>query len=297
VIDAASKIAAAAGDPAVLLALAIELAQENASLAERAAGLEAAEVERKAKQNRRVRRHRHGGDGNVTSRDETLQSVTQRVVTDGNVSERDATAPLPPAPSLLSPTPPNNPSSPPIPAAQLSTREVEPEESRLLNRIPVAAAVVRRMLDGFAGVQRTSWVGRLHGVLDRPPHPTDAELHDALEDMLTKPRDQWGPRFLRACVESIRQEGARGGKAGGKVPAAEARAAVLLALFRQYDLFAYSGDAAAYELKVYAASQDPQAGARFRAELNAVEPWKGIEAPSDFLKLREIAARLTARAA
>jgi hypothetical protein len=147
-------------------------------------------------------------------------------------------------------------------------------------------------------VQRTSWVGRLHGVLDRPPHPTDAELHDALEDMLTKPRDQWGPRFLRACVESIRQEGTRGGKAGAKVPAAETRAAVLLDLFRRFDLFAYSGDATAYELKVYAASEDPQAGPGFRAELNAVEPWKGgIDAPSDFLKAREIATRLASRAA
>jgi hypothetical protein len=283
----------------VLLALAIELAQENASLAERAAGLEAAEVERKAKQNRRVRRHRHGGDGNVTSRDETLQSVTQRVVTDGNVSERDATAPPPPAPSLLPPTPPNNPSSPPTPTAQPTpARAVEPEETRLLARVPEAAEVVTRLLDGFAGVQRTSWVGRLHGLLDRPPHPTGAELHDALEDMLTKARDQWGPRFLRACVLSIRQEGTRGGKAGAKVPAAETRAAVLLDLFRRFDLFAYSGDATAYELKVYAASEDPQAGPGFRAELNAVEPWKGgIDAPSDFLKAREIATRLASRAA
>jgi hypothetical protein len=101
VSDVASRIAAASGDAGQLLALAIELANENARLAGHAAALEEAEAMRKEAQAERKRRQRHG-----TSRDVTGRSVT----------ERDSAGPSSPSspPSLLSPTPPNN-SSPPSP--------------------------------------------------------------------------------------------------------------------------------------------------------------------------------------
>jgi hypothetical protein len=105
----ASRIAAASGDAGALLALAIELAQENARLAGHAAALEEAETERKAKQNARVRKHR-----NVTSRDETLQSVTERCVT-GEAEDS------PPAP-MVSLINPSFPPPPPLPAERTIVR-------------------------------------------------------------------------------------------------------------------------------------------------------------------------------
>jgi hypothetical protein len=76
--DVAARIAAASGDAGALLALAIELAQENARLAGHAVALEqarteweAAEAARKSGQAERTRRHR-----NAVQRDVTLQPVT-----------------------------------------------------------------------------------------------------------------------------------------------------------------------------------------------------------------------------
>jgi uncharacterized protein YdaU (DUF1376 family) len=93
-------------------------------------------------------------------------------------------------------------------AVELQQHSAAPEETRLLDRAPEAREVVVRFLDGTTEVQRMSWVGRLHAVLDRPPHPSPAELRDGLEDMLTKPREQWGPAMLRAFVTRVRSEGA-----------------------------------------------------------------------------------------
>jgi uncharacterized protein YdaU (DUF1376 family) len=93
-------------------------------------------------------------------------------------------------------------------AVELQQHSAAPEETRLLDRAPEAREVVVRFLDGTTEVQRMSWVGRLHAVLDRPPHPSPAELRDGLEDMLTKPREQWGPAMLRAFVTRVRNEGA-----------------------------------------------------------------------------------------
>lgn len=90
--DVASRIASSAGDPAALLALAIELAQENARLNGQVAALEQHEADRKAAQAERQRRHRH-----VVSRDVTLPSVTERDVT--------SEPPSPPAPFPSFPEP------------------------------------------------------------------------------------------------------------------------------------------------------------------------------------------------
>jgi len=73
------------------------------------------------------------------------------------------------------------------------------------------------------------------------------------------------------------------------------RGRVLLELFRTYDLLAYGGEAGDYEAKIVKATTDPLAGPSFRAELKRVQPWKGIDAPSDFLKAREIDARLSSK--
>lgn len=93
--EIAARIAAAAGDASALLVIAIELAQENAQLAQ----LREQDAERKRKQADRTYKSRNG-----VSRDVTLPDVT----------ECDSTRPPLPSPSLLPPTPPNN-SSPPSP--------------------------------------------------------------------------------------------------------------------------------------------------------------------------------------
>lgn len=118
--DFASRIAAASGNAGSLLELAIELAEANARLAERAETLEASEQARKTKQAERTRRHR-----NVTQRDATLQDVT----------ERDGTLPPPPSPSSSFPTPHITPSSPPSPHLPLQNADFD-AEAELLSRIP-----------------------------------------------------------------------------------------------------------------------------------------------------------------
>lgn len=185
--EVAARIAAAAGDADTLLALAIELAQEVSRLSAEAKILE----DRRQRDADRKRR-RVPPSEEIRGNPRTSAEIT------GSPGE-------PPSP-LVSPSFPEphiTPSFPPTPA----TQHREPEEARLLERAPEARAVIVRLLDGFAGVQRVSWVGRLHGVLDRPPTPTGAELNDALEDMLTKARENWGPAALRAFVRRIRGEG------------------------------------------------------------------------------------------
>lgn len=120
----AGRIAAAAGDATALLALAVELAQENARLEAEAFTLKKAEADRKEKQAERTRDHRRNRRegatpaadvsqdvtvGNVASHDVTLHPVTERYQENGSPS------PSSPSPSLSSPEPLINPSSPPLP--------------------------------------------------------------------------------------------------------------------------------------------------------------------------------------
>jgi hypothetical protein len=54
-----------------------------------------------------------------------------------------------------------------------------------------------------------AWIGRFHGAMDRPPHPTGQELADALGDLMTQPRDDWKPALFRRYVERIRRDATR----------------------------------------------------------------------------------------
>lgn len=98
VADLAGRIAAAAGDPGALLALAIELSNENARLEHAVESLVQADADRRAKQARRTRRSRGQEPAPpehpcVPSRDDTLRNVTQRDVTLRDVTQRDVTPP------------------------------------------------------------------------------------------------------------------------------------------------------------------------------------------------------------
>lgn len=99
-VEFSSRIAAASGDAGALLALAIELSNENARLSAEAATLQAISDERKKKQAERTRRHR-----NAPSRSVTLQGVT----------ECDVVSPSPQVSSSF-PTPHITPSFPPTPS-------------------------------------------------------------------------------------------------------------------------------------------------------------------------------------
>lgn len=212
VSDVATRIATAtaSGDVAGLSALAIELAQENSRLAGHASALEHHEAERKAAQAARKRRQRHG-----TSQDVAGQGGT----------ERDGMGPPPPQVSPSFPTPLITPSFPPAPLPPQAPQGEE--EEKLHDRAPEAWPVIVRFLEGKEAVARRAWIGRFHGALDRPPHPTGAELRDALEDLMTAPRESWNPALFRRYVERIRRDAERGTERtakpqGGASVAAEA---------------------------------------------------------------------------
>lgn len=199
----AERIAAAAGDANALLALAIELAAENARLSGAADALALADAERRAGQARRTRLHRQGRDhGNVTSRDGTLPSVTSQ-------------PPSPPSFPSSPPDPHNNPSFPPFPASAASagTPEADAQEAevRLADRLPEAdRRVVRHFLALVPdAVARMSWVGRLGRLMDSQPHFTAAELGEGLEALMTQPRELWKPSVLKIWVARVRADAAR----------------------------------------------------------------------------------------
>lgn len=130
----AGRIAAAAGDATALLALAVELAQENARLEAEVFTVKKAEADRKEKQAERTREHRKNRRAIDTPEAEESASEVSRSVTVSNVASRDVTLPAVteryagngspssslPSPSLSSPTPlinPSSPHSPPPPPA------------------------------------------------------------------------------------------------------------------------------------------------------------------------------------
>lgn len=179
--DFAGRIATASGDAGALLALCIELAQEVSRLSAEAAVLES----RRAKDANRKRN-------------------TPRKSAEVHGSHRSGTETLPPSPSSSFPTPHITPSSPPIP--QPPQQPQGEEEVRLEQRAPEAWPVVAAFLVGKAEVARQAWIGRFHGALDRPPHPTGQELADALQDLMTLPAEQWVPTLFRRYVERIRRD-------------------------------------------------------------------------------------------
>jgi hypothetical protein len=188
--DMAARIAAAAGDAAALLSIAIELAQEVAALEQ----LRAADADRKAGQRERSRRHRSG-------------NVTERDVTSPYVTERDGVLPPPPQVSLLSPTPPNNPSFPPSPSSSSTADE---DEFHRETSSPVFLRVATRFLEGKSATARIAWIGRFRGAMARPPHPTAQELADALEDLMAnEDPGNWAPSLFRVYVGRIRRDKAR----------------------------------------------------------------------------------------
>lgn len=74
---------------------------------------------------------------------------------------------------------------------------------------PLFTASAQRFLAGKPTTARVAWVGRFRGAMTRPPHPTVAELHDALEDLMTRPAEDWTPTLFRVYVGRIRSDATR----------------------------------------------------------------------------------------
>jgi hypothetical protein len=209
VADVAARIAAAVGDPAALLVLAIELAQANAQLEQfrtDVAERDAADAARRAADAQRKREAR----GSSRPRMSTDVHGHARMSEDGG-------GPPPPAPPLDPPAPPINPSSPPSPASSSSAGRSPDEieaENRLLDRTATARhgasrAVLLRFLGHWEGVGRVSWVGRLSALMDDAPNFTDEELVEGLEALMTEPRASWKPSVLKAWVRRVRSDAER----------------------------------------------------------------------------------------
>lgn len=199
--DMAARIAAAAGDAAALLALAIELAQENARLAGEAAILG-------ERRKRDADRKRH--------RPQTSEEIHGTPLTSGDVAG-DSVEPPPPSVSLLSPTPPNNPSTPPTPTSSSAGAGTPvaldtPDEREFYREIasPVFVGVATRFLADKSATARVAWIGRFRGAMSRTPHPTAQELADALEDLMANEDPQnWAPTLFRVYVGRVRRDKVR----------------------------------------------------------------------------------------
>jgi hypothetical protein len=207
VTDVATRIAAAVGDPAALLVLAIELAQANAQLEQfrtDVAERDAADAARRAADAERKRVARGGSRPRMS----TDVHGHARMSTDGD-------GPPPPAPPLDPPAPPINPSSPPSPASSSSAPVAgSPEfdaEQRLTARLDDEgnAAVLRFLGRSGSDIRRAAWVGRLGALMDRPPHFTPAELGEGLEALMTEPEESWKPSVLKAWVRRVRTDAER----------------------------------------------------------------------------------------
>lgn len=125
----------------------------------------------------------------------------------------------PPAPSPSFPTPHITPSSPPSPTSASAAAAARSEsssgetddEAGFYREIasPEFAAIATRFLVGKSPTARIAWVGRFRGAMARPPHPTIGELADALEDLMTRPPEDWTPTVFRTFVGRIRRDATR----------------------------------------------------------------------------------------
>jgi hypothetical protein len=207
VTDVAARIAAAVGDPAALLVLAIELAQANAQLEQfrtDVAERDATDAARRAADAERKRVARGG----------SRPRMSTDVHGHARMSE-DVGGPPSLSVPLLPPTPPNNSSTLSPPASSSSapvagTPEFDAEQ-RLTARLDDEgnAAVLRFLGRSGSDIRRAAWVGRLGALMDRPPHFTPAELGEGLEALMTEPEESWKPSVLKAWVRRVRSDAER----------------------------------------------------------------------------------------
>ena len=79
-------------------------------------------------------------------------------------------------------------------------------EERLFALLAEHTDVLRWFLETRPAEARDPWVGRLHSVLEKPPHYTPRELGEALEDIRIKSARVDSPLFVRKCCQLIREE-------------------------------------------------------------------------------------------
>jgi hypothetical protein len=138
------------------------------------------------------RQRKHSAD----SKDSAEQAVG-RGISDGSS----------PLPSSSFPEPHITPSFPPSPLPPRQPQGVT--EQQVHDRAPLSWPVLLRFVAGKEDVAVQAWMGRFLGALDRPPHPTDLELRDAVEDLMTEPQEKWVPTLFRRYVERIRRDATR----------------------------------------------------------------------------------------
>lgn len=203
----AARITAAVGDPAALLAIAIEL---NAALSVADAQLVALEKRRESERARK-RHQRHGKSRDVTGQDGTSGAVS----------------PLPMV-SLLPPTPPNNTSLPLSPSRlDDSTRAGEElDEGGEGQRYPVSPAImaghygsvirgamtdeewqlVERFLATRPPAQQGDWLREIAKLIGPASGCTPADVECALSDALLLAAPLRSAHALRAFVRTSRDE-------------------------------------------------------------------------------------------
>jgi hypothetical protein len=169
-------------------------------------------------------------------------------------------------------------------------------EEQVADRAPEAWPVILRFVAGKDDTATSAWMGRMLGALDRPPHPTGLELRDALEDLMTEPRDKWVPTLFRRYVERIRRDADKAAGreltavADGKV---QGTAAVLWARYRQHGLLSNPDRPELERIgAALVAAGEYRNVTDFLNELRMTKPWELNNARTDGYAINELARRL-----
>ncbi|CAN5922079.1 hypothetical protein BH11GEM2_BH11GEM2_38250 [soil metagenome] len=174
------------------------------------------------------------------------------------------------------------------------------EETRLAERAPEVWPVLARFIAWKDDTARAAWVGRCHGALDKPPHPTGAELADALEDLMTEPREKWVPALFRTYVGRIRRDAKREAERNAAPLAvrslggdAIAQAATLWARYKGAGLLTRTGPEVLRTRGEALVEQGHYSDFEtFRAEIAITKPWELADIRIDGIAINELAKRL-----